>query len=208
MVGKTRARAIGTDERGVPRSSDRSLGVLLACVVLSLSAPSVHAQRPEADGAGEGLCAVLSTATPGLESLCVNYCEARDCPNSDATACERLLANYDRHRRDGDPEMPCLDVCPCFTAREIRDHPADLTRCSLRESDGSEFSGLFDANDGTQGVGVFSSIERNIYQCRYVNSFADPEDFRFERIGPDEANSCHAVVGDAIAERGLTCAPP
>jgi hypothetical protein len=188
---------------------EMSLGrCLLACVALveiALLPTFATGEQPYAAPANAGICEVLSDATPGLAPLCVGYCERRDCLHLDSVACSRLLSNYDRKRRDDDPEMPCLQTCPCFTAEELREHPVELTACSQAVSAESEFSGLFDQQTSTQGVGVFSSFERDFYQCRYVNGDAAPPDFRFEFISPEDADICHAIVGREIFDRGLDC---
>jgi len=64
----------------------------------------------------EVVCDSLKGATPGLYGLCVAYCEGTDSPE-DLTTEEKiaslprpstkLLANYNRMRKAGDPQMPC-----------------------------------------------------------------------------------------------------
>jgi hypothetical protein len=62
--------------------------------------------------AREGVCDALLDATPPLYGLCVAFCELRDHPRN-----SRLLEVYERLRRDGDPDMPC--VCPCWSREEL-----------------------------------------------------------------------------------------
>ena len=72
---------------------------------------SAFAKTPDGKTpAEEAVCDVVKGGTPGLYGLCVAYCEAQDLdafakksPNS------RLLDNYNKKMRDGDPQMPCLD---------------------------------------------------------------------------------------------------
>jgi hypothetical protein len=90
-----------------------------------------HAAAKTKDGvtpSGESVCDALQDATPGLFGLCVAYCEAKDCddPLSDCgTSGERILANYNKKKAAGDPDMPCLAqpapaaACPCFSEGDI-----------------------------------------------------------------------------------------
>jgi len=80
----------------------------------------------------QGVCADLKApgVTAGLYGLCVAYCEAVDCPNVSegakklAAACKPadrgILANYNRLRKQTDPQMPCVKTeCPCWTQAEL-----------------------------------------------------------------------------------------
>jgi hypothetical protein len=180
--------------------------ILVVFAGLALLASPGSAERPRADAASAGICGVLSGATPGLESLCVNYCEARDCPNSDARACESLLRNYNRHRRDGDPEMPCLQACPCFTAEDLRFHPAELVRCTQHVNPDFLASGIFDEIE-TSGAGSVSNFTGGFHDCLYSDFTVDPPIARFGggSLDPDAVAACIAVIDAEIAARGLTC---
>jgi len=78
---------------------------------LSTVFSSAFAKTPDGmTPAEEEVCDIVKGGTPGLYGLCVAYCEAQDLdafpkksPNS------RLLDNYNKKMRDGDPQMPCLD---------------------------------------------------------------------------------------------------
>jgi hypothetical protein len=172
---------------------------------LALLASPGSADHPKA---AAGICGALSDATLGLESLCVNYCEARDCPNSDKPECERLLTNYDRHRRDGDPEMPCLQTCPCFSAQELRDFPVELTQCMRNLSSDYLFTAIFGEFEA-DGAAASSRIDLGLYDCGYSVFSVDPPIIRFGGLAldPGEAAVCRAMIDVEIAERGLTCRP-
>jgi hypothetical protein len=84
---------------------------------------NVYASTPDGETpANEGVCDVVQGGTPGLYGLCVAYCEAQDLdlvgdkepPNT------KILANYRKKMRAGDPDMPCVQVpCPCWTQAEL-----------------------------------------------------------------------------------------
>ena len=99
-------------------------------------APVTFAQTPDGHTpANEGVCDALQGLTPGLYGLCVAFCEAQDFASlesalatndlealEDAAPSGRLLANYNKKMKEGDPPMPCIRViepCPCWTADEL-----------------------------------------------------------------------------------------
>jgi hypothetical protein len=99
--------------------------------------------------AEEDTCDSLRGATPGLYGLCVAYCEAHDAdlispsgdPNELNTPNQRILANYNRRKKESDPPMPCVaaepeplpvpeappepegppELCPCWTSAELKE---------------------------------------------------------------------------------------
>jgi hypothetical protein len=170
---------------------------------LALATSPARAERPNAGSHNEGICEVLADASPGLESLCVNYCEARDCTNADDSECDALLANYDRHRAAGDPEMPCLVSCPCFTAADIRDHPAELTLC-YQWTDPSIFSALVDETD-LNGVGAGINVSGGFYSCLYSDFTTAFPVVDLRIVSPAEAQVCVDLVDAEIAARELSC---
>ena len=75
------------------------------------------AQTPDGETpANEGVCDSLQGATPGLFGLCNAYCEAQDLDTFDKNPPnDRILANYRKKMKAGDPDMPCIQVpCPCW----------------------------------------------------------------------------------------------
>ena len=176
------------------------LVVFVAFVCFALHASTVRAERPNASSASASVCSVLSDATPSLESLCVNYCEKRDCVNSDSSECDNLLANYDRHRGDGDPEMPCLVTCPCFTAADLRDHPVELVTCY--QSSNGVYSAISDAAD-TSGAAAGNN-PLGLHFCMYTDFVSDDLHI-FSMTSPEDAATCIDMIDAEIADRGFTC---
>jgi len=113
--------------------------IILSVAVTILMAPSALAQKPDGETpANASVCDVLHEATPGLHGLCVAFCEVQDHPNilaaiteqeihalEDAAPSGRLLANYNKKKKAGDPDMPCMntttvtDPCPCWAEAEL-----------------------------------------------------------------------------------------
>jgi len=113
--------------------------ILFLCwiVVLSMFGVPALAQTPDGQTpAAEDTCDPLKGdgVTPGLYGLCVAFCEAKDYAGESSPPLDRLLANYNKRKKDTDPDMPCLPVvvadttppvpvpvvqaCPCWTAAE------------------------------------------------------------------------------------------
>jgi hypothetical protein len=195
-------------DEGNPMKLDHRVTILVTFVGFALLASLAHARGPDAGGTSAGVCGVLSDATPGLESLCVNYCEVRNCPNSDGRECESLLTNYDRHRRDGDPRMPCLQNCPCFTAQELRDYPVELVECIRDSSADFLFTAVIGESE-VDGAASVSNFAIGFYDCVYSDTTVDPPIVRFGggALDPEDAAVCHAVIEAEIAGRGLICGP-
>lgn len=88
---------------------------LIASLLLVSTFYALPAVAQTADGvtpAIEGVCDSLKNpgVTKGLYGLCVAYCEAE-------ASSEAVLRNYDRKKKETDPEMPCLEIvvqCPCW----------------------------------------------------------------------------------------------
>jgi len=113
--------------------------IILSVAVTILMAPSTLAKTPDGETpANEDVCDELQGATPGLYGLCVAFCEAQDHANilvatteqeihalEDAAPSGRILANYNKKRKKGDPAMPCMntttvtDPCPCWAEAEL-----------------------------------------------------------------------------------------
>ena len=99
---------------------------------------AVYAQTPDGQTpVDEAVCDGLKAdgVTKGLYGLCVAFCEAQDYADEldsitdeelitleTSTPSGRVLANYNKKKQDGDPDMPCILVqepCPCWTSAEL-----------------------------------------------------------------------------------------
>lgn len=120
--------------------------VFSAALLLGVPFQSVFAQASGGDTpANEGVCDDLHGGTPGLYGLCVAFCEAQDCePDFDAEdpfeectfGAQRVLDNYNKKKKDGDPDMPCIQQaeCSCWTSEMLANvnpkHPGEDLACS------------------------------------------------------------------------------
>ena len=110
--------------------------LLSSVAILILISPFALAQTPDGETpVNEGVCDELQGGTPGLYGLCVAFCEAQDHADifvaiteeeldvlEDAAPSGRILANYNRKKQVGDPDMPCIKVeepCPCWNEAEL-----------------------------------------------------------------------------------------
>jgi hypothetical protein len=100
--------------------------------VVALGIASTPALTGTHDGqtpAEESICDGLEWATPGLYGLCLGFCEAQDCEpdfsldnplENCKPASRKILENYRKKMRPGDPDMPCVQApCPCWTPEEL-----------------------------------------------------------------------------------------
>jgi len=161
---------------------------------------SVMASTPDGETpANEGVCDVLIGATPGLFGLCNAYCEAQDLDEFDKEPPRtKILANYNKKKDAGDPDMPCMQIpCPCWTAEELASISSDGMAVCLVAND-----------DKLQIVNTTVDISRQFAEadkdsgrerCRYLDLNTNPRTIRFFSITADEAASCHAQVVSACA---------
>jgi len=187
----------------------------LVCVVLAMFALPATAQTPDGmTPAEEGMCDVLSDATPGLYGLCVGMCEAQDCeaeinpstglvdfnPSCNPSS-EQLLANYNKLRGPTDPRMPCVKTaCPCWTEAEIdKIAGSQYDSCLLGES----YSGLFGASTDGGGWEVAYALDdrRNGLMC--ISFQTNPSIDREQTISADDFSVCQQSVIDECISRGL-----
>jgi hypothetical protein len=88
--------------------------------ILAFALPAFSKTPDGKTPAEEDTCDSLRGATPGLYGLCVAYCEAHDAdlispsgdPNELNTPNQRILANYNRRKKESDPPMPCVAAEP------------------------------------------------------------------------------------------------
>jgi len=101
----------------------------------------------------EDVCDDLKYGTPGLFGLCIAFCEAHDCipeygvanPYANCKKSDsRILDNYNRKMRDGDPKMPCLPsadeessggvACPCWSRAQLAMFPYNFSVSDVSEA--------------------------------------------------------------------------
>lgn len=180
----------------------KSLFSAFAAVILLGStafSATVVASTPDGETpANEGVCDVLIGATPGLFGLCNAYCEAQDLDDFDKEPPRtKILANYNKKKKAGDPDMPCLQVpCPCWSSAELGAMTADGTASACLRS--GETTQLIDDAPSLR----FARSDQT-GRCTFVDTNAAPPTVRNFNITGEEAASCHAQVEQACADVGL-----
>lgn len=187
-------------------------------VLLSIFALPTMAQTPDEETpANEGVCDTLIGATPGLYGLCVGFCEAQDCDASISTTGEvtfdesckasspKLLENYNKRVKPGDPAMPCVSAvengCPCWTEAEI-DNVADgtTTSCGVNPVGSNvPYTGVIVGTDATTG-GPESALQHSQGFCIYQSDDGSGREFRFQFSSSD---GCRASIESECESRGF-----
>ena len=117
---------------------------ILTVTLFTMSTPTMAGTPDGLTPNSEVICDGLKGATLGLYGLCIAYCEATDSPedlSSEAkiaalpTHSAKLLANYDKMRQIGDPQMPCATyydetACPAWTRDQINSVGTHVTSAS------------------------------------------------------------------------------
>lgn len=202
--------------------------------------PSGLAQTPDEETpANEGICDELEGATPGLFGLCVAFCEAQDHASLSNPITEdeldalmnsapsgRILANYNKKKQDGDPDMPCIKVeepCPCWDSLELD----DLASAAAGAGDGTEYHCIqFEDILGSSGAYIMfrATPPDNIYLYRNASTSklnSDPNSgaclwydrrvndnintYRSLSISSEQFDVCNAQVRQRITDFGLNC---
>ena len=169
--------------------------VFMICALVTYITPS-YASTPDGETpANEGVCDVLIGATPGLFGLCNAYCEAQDLDSFDKEPPRtKILGNYNKKKKAGDPDMPCLQVpCPCFTDAEIGAIAAGTAVACLNPSPTSVQIINSDAALNLADADIRVGGER----CRFINVNTAPPTIRSFSITPEEAESCAAIISTA-----------
>lgn len=209
----------------------RYLGGLVVCsLLLVLSAlvwqGDLAAQTPDGvPPANEGVCDDLIGATPGLYGLCVAYCEAQDCTDDDPVSAQcripnpAILANYNKKKRVGDPDMPCVKKpCPCWTEDELENFrwPAsgDEVVC-LRDFSTNYVSNrdLWTIKEPTAAshwteLQTFGLATDGTLRCRLRDTCTAGDCLgvvRLHALTPEEFQVCEAQVNASGGERGISC---
>lgn len=170
--------------------------------------------------------------TKGLYGLCVAFCEAQDILDvSTPITPEELeslkidspssviLANYNKKKKDGDPDMPCVLVdepCPCFTKQELEDIDGyDSNGMYMDSFDYWTWSigyyrlGFMEEknqsidNDNIE-IFMFTTAHSGAY-CSYVNNQTSPPTSRVlysknnEEFTADNWEACYSQLEQAIS---------
>ena len=199
-----------------------TLGLAITALI-SLALPA-HAKTPDGKTpAEESVCDSLQDATPGLYGLCVAFCEAHDADSQSATGDPaelrrpdlKLLSNYDRKRREGDPPMPCLiepapddgptgneppvGACPCWTAVELEEMMPPINNTDVPVpgacTDSASQKALYNYESGASGPG-FSLKLYGIEGCDVLKTNYDPgaPAGSLFFLAPDEIEACTTLL--------------
>jgi len=174
----------------------------IAVVALGLAgftAPTL-AQTPDGETpANEGVCDILQGATPGLYGLCVAYCEAQDLDTFDKEPpSTKILANYNKKKKAGDPDMPCLKVpCPCWSDEELASITSDGIGTCVDSTDGLRKQ-VIDNMSLTKFAEADTGVGRE--RCRYIDLNVVPRIVRSFSITAEEAQSCFGDVEQACLD--------
>lgn len=180
-----------------------SLFSLIAAVVLTALTTlngSAIAQTPDGDTpANEGVCDVLQNGTPGLYGLCVAYCEAQDLDlvGDKETPNNKILANYRKKMKAGDPDMPCIQVpCPCWSADQL----ATVGTYSMPTCNVSTSNAMVSLVQPGVLQRAVADVATNV--CRFTDTTTLPRiSVRFD-ITAAEAQSCHKQIVDKCTALG------
>ena len=202
------------------------LSAALFAVVFATFGMPANAQTPDGQTpAEESVCDVLSDATPGLQGLCNAFCEAQDADigyiSGDILAKAshaRLLANYNKKKQAGDPDMPCLrSACPCFDSQDIVDIGAEFKLAICVYSESGTGSGFYRNTKVKEKLcNSEASITENkdgTYSCFYADQVpgTDPRTCVVRRtatvddLTAEQAAACHQAIADGAAALGVQC---
>lgn len=155
---------------------------------------SVMASTPDGETpANEGVCDQLIGLTPGLFGLCNAYCEAQDL---DVTNKEppntKILENYNKKRKAGDPEMPCIQApCPCWTNAELASVTVNgIAACVAGGTATQPSLQLIGIAPATHSA--FGDTRRT--RCAYVDNNIVPNVIRSQIISAEDAQICYDAV--------------
>ncbi len=189
--------------------------VLLALLLLIVTAGLASASTPDGvTPANENVCDPLFGATPGLYGLCVAYCEAQDSDFEGAISAQcrapnpPILSNYDRRKKAGDPDMPCIQTetaCPCWTSEELAqlDNGTDpLSSCV--DSIVTSVSQVFPIQIAASlaETGVEPNVNRS---CTYFEFDGVAITSRTFNVTAEEADACRQQLLDQAAVGGFSC---
>jgi len=176
-----------------------SAGIVCLAGLLALQ-NSALAQTPDTQTpANEGICDILIGATPGLYGLCNAYCEAQDLDDFDKEPpSTKILANYNKKKQAGDPDMPCVHVpCPCWTDEQLASIHADGQAVCEEPVTGvlKITNTTLDISLQHADVDTRPTHERCVYEDRNIV----PRIFNPKGISAEEAQACYSAVAAACS---------
>jgi hypothetical protein len=183
------------------KSISSKLASLFFIAGLVAAAPVIAETPDGTTPANEGACDVLKTnATPGLYGLCVAYCEAQDLDTFEKEPTNtKILANYNKKKQAGDPDMPCVKVpCPCWTDAELASISIGGAAACLRATNKVQ---IIDNAPRTHFAEADTTLAAE--RCRYIDLNVSPLVIRSFSITAPEAASCYAAVSSACNALGL-----
>ena len=167
--------------------------------MMGLSTPTLATTPDGETPANEGVCNVLHGGTPGLYGLCVAYCEAQDLdligdkevPNT------KILANYRKKMREGDLDMPCIQVpCPCWNADQLANVGAiSSPTCNVSTT-------VAQVRVLSTGISQQATADLNANICRFVDTTTLPRTSLRFAISHEEAQSCYNQVANKCTALG------
>lgn len=179
----------------------KTLQAALASLVLfgGVTSTSIASTPDGETPANEGVCDVLQGGSPGLYGLCVAYCEAQDLDlvGDKKTPNNRILANYRKKMKAGDPDMPCLQVpCPCWSADQLANvGTTAMPTCNI--SGNNAMVSLVQPGVAQRAV---ADTDANV--CRFTDTTTVPRiSVRFD-ISAEESQSCYTQIVNKCALLG------
>lgn len=182
------------------RSALFAAAAVLVAGLIGIATPAAASTPDGQTPANEGVCDELQGATPGLYGLCVAYCEAQDLDSvtSGKTPSEKILANYRKKMRDGDPDMPCVQTpCPCWDTQELASMSTDGLAAACTST--TNTIEIIDNSPTLHRAGA--DIKSN--SCLYINLNVSPPRILGTSVTADEAQACYSAIQQTCSSLGL-----
>jgi len=184
-----------------------AVGFVILTGLMAVSGNSLATTPDGETPANEGVCDVLKMdgITKGLYGLCVAYCEAQDLNDMNKEPpSTRILANYNKKKQAGDPDMPCLQPppnCPCWTTAELEsiftDGVSGTCTSSSDQTQFIDFTPVFQAAQGTVNGSAGST-------CGFTDLSTGKS--LFVNISESDATVCKTQV-EAMCDMYVPAAP-
>jgi len=182
-------------------------GFVLSAALISISGFASATTPDESTPANEGVCNSLQGGTSGLYGLCVAYCEAQDLDSFDKNPPSlKILANYNKKKQPGDPDMPCVSPSyGCFNQAEL-DSIVTTNQCErYSTSTGSIIKYGVQTNTlNDHFVKVDTTQSLQVANCVYVDITAEPDVVRSQfAVDITQAQAAYDAVFDKCISLGL-----